>query len=190
MDNLERFSNLQELLEIIQHHFINPHQGYYLYTGNKILIFRGNQDCVKNLDNIINDYDCECGVWPDANCGTLIAFPNDITITLFTQQGNIINSIFYSLEQYLYQNYNILIKQDNNDLLAYSPEQDIWFKIASSISTTFNNYVYACIHISIDMNEILLNEACTKNREKQPGGLNPLFGINKEEILSLIIPLL
>lgn len=181
-------SNIEDMKKIGLKHIFYPHDACYILQNDHILIAGGKKENIVNFEEI--EKNNIPFIFDNMNSGALIIFPEDISIGVYLfKDNNLGEQILNAIQQHLYKK-DIITKRDSNDLMAYSPMHDDWFKIASYASARFGLQLVYVIHISINMDEDLIQKICIKKTTKRPGGLLPLFNINNSELYEIIRPIL
>lgn len=185
---LDYACNIEDMKKIGLKHIFYPHNACYILQNDHILIAGGKKENIVNFEEI--EKNNIPSIFDNMNSGALIIFPEDISIGVYIFKDNDLGEqILNAIQQYLYKK-DIITKRDSNDLMAYSPTHDDWFKIASYASARFGLQLVYVIHISINMDEDLVQKICIKKTTKRPGGLLPLFNINNSELYEIIVPIL
>lgn len=180
--------NIEDMKKIGLKHIFYPHDACYILQNDHILIAGSKKENIVNFEEIKKNN--IPFISENMNSGALIIFPEDISIGVYIlKENNLGEQVLNAVQQYLYKK-DIITKRDSNDLMAYSPTHDDWFKIASYASSKFGLYLVYVIHISINMDEDLVQKICIKKTTKRPGGLLPLFNINNSELYEIIMPIL
>lgn len=119
--------------------------------------------------------------------GTCVVFPGDLSLCeLHHGLSNFGFLVVQGLETYL-NGLGFRTHFDGNDLMLHFTTDDIWRKVASHGSGWISNgYSQVVVHVSIGMDEHLVDTLCTKPCKKRPGGLG-IYGITAEEIYNKVV---
>lgn len=119
--------------------------------------------------------------------GTCVVFPGDLSLCeLYHGVSNFGHSVIRAVKEYL-DSLNIRTYFDGNDLMIHSSTDNVWRKVASHGSGWLDKgYSQSVVHISIGMDENLVEQICTKPCIKKPGGLGS-YGITADAIYNNIV---
>ena len=120
--------------------------------------------------------------------GTIVVFPDDISfLELSLSYSDFGEQVVNAVKDYLLS-VGLKVRNFGNDLMLYSDEENEWFKVASYGSGWISKgYMQTVIHISIGMDEELVDRICTKPCKKKPRGLSR-YGITAQAIYNAIKP--
>lgn len=118
--------------------------------------------------------------------GTAIVFPGDISILQLKHDLSDIGTRIINKTKDFLASRNIESFISGNDLLIAEGNEN--YKVASwGSGWKAKDYTENVVHISIGMDEELVDEICTKNCVKKPRGLS-YYGIKTSDILDIIKP--
>ena len=158
--------------------------GIAIAVSDEMYFAVGKQPNTHNLQSISElNGDIYEGQW---NGGTCVVFPGDLSLCMI---NNTITDFAHvcldKIQEYLTKR-GLIVRKTGNDLLLYEYPTAIGRKVAScGDSYKEDKYFEAVVHVSIGMDEGIINQVCTKKQTKRPMGLGQ-YGITAEQVLAYL----